>query len=178
MVIAQSVWLYQLVDIFIGYCKGFYHISITQLVCCIGYLISLSTSLIAIIITIYKELHSHIHYTSIWLSKLSIQLLWTCSITLFVIMFIIILRDHCVKLSITRGYNSPLPLDKTKRGWEPVVNKIEDSFVLLGTYKSSRLSQVTLHMEYSNHEAVKNYQLEQPYLSATNDLYDDKISPL
>jgi hypothetical protein len=93
-------------------------------------------------------------------------------------MFIIILRDHCVKLSITRGYNSPLPLDKTKRGWEPVVNKIEDSFVLLGTYKSSRLSQVTLHMENSNHEAVKNYQLEQPYLSATNDLYDDKISPL
>lgn len=91
----------------------------TQQYCCLIYILS-------ILLMIFAEI------TPIKNSNL-IVVLWLISCTMFTFAVVSIVDQEFLAIRKSRGYTDPIPLSKTKYGWEAALALVDHRHILLGT---------------------------------------------
>eukprot|EP01041_Mallomonas_annulata_P005833 gene5833-11776_t len=156
--LAQLLWAYQLGDISIKSYWGRYQLNERQLVCLIGYISALLSTVWAEVITLIAENSSHLNSTTtssnqydmseeddneqVFSTSVLPQVLWLLSVVIFVCCSLLIMNMEAFHYADIRGHAIPLPLSKTASGWGPVDDGTKH-FLLLGTVRINAVRPAT-----------------------------------
>lgn len=123
LVCVQLITVVDMIRICVNYwINNVIQIDKTQQYCCMLYIIS-------VLLMIFAE------FFPIKSSNI-IALVWFTSSITFTFALISIVDQELVIIRKTRGYYDPIPLSKTRHGWEAAKDLVDDRHILLGTIKN------------------------------------------